>query len=119
MAIEITLDIDDHSAEVLKALKNAVHRGLKSIGTNAVSHAREYVTHEHRIDTGNMRRSITHNENSVGSVLYTMVGTDVYYAVYQELGTSTGIKPAYFLTRAARDHTDEYRDLMMESIENA
>lgn len=119
MAIEITLEIDDHSAEVLKAAKSAVRRGLKSIGTNAVSYAREYVTQERRIDTGNMRRSITHNENSVGSVLYTMVGTDVKYAIYQELGTSTGIKPAYFLTRAARDHTDEYKDLMVESIENA
>lgn len=38
------------------------------------------------IDTGNLRRSITH-EVFGGSKPYARVGTNVFYAIYQEIGT--------------------------------
>lgn len=113
--IDIEVVIHDSSPEVLAALENAIKRGLHAIGENAVTNARQYVDIEHRIDTGHMRRSITHNEGDTE----TIIGENVEYAMYQELGTSRGIKPAYFLTRAGRDHMKEYIDLMRESIKNA
>lgn len=100
---------------VLKALENAKARGLKAIGETAEGHAKDVIVEEQRIDTGNMLNNITHQEGQN----YTDVGTAVKYAKYQELGTSRGIKPARFLTRAATEHTAEYRALMEDSLKNA
>ena len=100
---------------VLKALENAKARGLKAIGETAEGHAKNVIIEEQRVDTGNMLNSMTHQE----SQNYTEVGTVVEYAKYQELGTSRGITPARFLTRAATEHTDEYRALMENSLKNA
>lgn len=112
---DINVVIHDNSPEVKHALENAVKRGLIAIGQNAVTNAQRYVDIEDRIDTGNMRRSITHNEGDN----FTIIGTDVFYAIYQELGTSGGIKPAKFLTRAAQNHAEEYIKLLKDSIANA
>lgn len=115
MASKIEVEIHDYSPEVIAALKNAIKRGLYAIGEEAVSNAQHYVTQEHRIDTGNMRRSIAHNEGDD----FTAVGTDIYYAIYQEMGTSRGIKPALFLTRAAKNFGGRYTKIMKDSIEKA
>lgn len=101
--------------EVKAAMKNAAERALLAIGENAVTHSQEYITQEHRIDTGRMRESMTHTEDENS----TYIGTNVEYAVYQELGTSTGIKPAHFISRAATNHSEEYRNLIIESVKNA
>jgi hypothetical protein len=42
----------------------------------------------------------------------------VEYAPYVELGAQ-GRKPVHMLQRAATEHSDEYKRLMKESIENA
>lgn len=115
-SINISSSIGDNNTKiVLEALKNAKARGLKAIGETAEGHAKDVIIDEHRVDTGNMLNSITHREAED----YTEVGTAVEYAKYQELGTSRGIKPARFLTRAAAEHTDEYRSLMENSLKNA
>lgn len=105
----------DNTKIVLEALKKAKERGLKAIGETAEGHAKDVIIEEQRVDTGNMLNSINHKEGQD----YTEVGTAVEYAKYQELGTSRGIKPARFLTRAATEHTDEYRALMENSLKNA
>jgi len=109
------IKIKDNSSEIQEAIENAIKRGVFAIGENAVKNAQHYVDVEKRIDTGRMRRSINHNEG----VKETIIGTNVEYAMYQELGTSRGISPAYFLTRSARDHTKEYVKILKESIKNA
>lgn len=106
---------NDNTKIVLAALKNAKARGLKAIGETAEGHAKDVIIEEQRVDTGNMLNSINHKETED----YTEVGTAVEYAKYQELGTSRGIKPARFLTRAATEHTEEYRALMENSLKNA
>lgn len=106
---------NDNTKIILAALKNAKARGLKAIGETAEGHAKDVIIEEHRVDTSNMLNNITHQEAED----YTEVGTPVEYAKYQELGTSRGIKPARFLTRAATEHTDEYRALMENSLKNA
>lgn len=106
---------NDNTKIVLAALRNAKVRGLKAIGETAEGHAKDVIIEEQRVDTGNMLNSINHKEAED----YTEVGTAVEYAKYQELGTSRGIKPARFLTRAATEHTEEYRSLMENSLKNA
>jgi hypothetical protein len=46
------------------------------------------------------------------------IGTNVEYAPYVELG-ARGRAGKYMLTRAATEHSGEYKRLMKESLENA
>lgn len=115
-SVNISSSIGNNNTKiVLAALKNAKARGLKAIGETAEGHAKDVIIDEQRVDTGNMLNSINHKETED----YTEVGTAVEYAKYQELGTSRGIKPARFLTRAATEHTEEYHALMENSLKNA
>lgn len=114
-ALDITIEIEDHSQEVLDALANAMDRGLDAIGEAAVGHAKDIIIEEDRVDTGTMMNSIDFGKGDD----FVAIGTNVEYAPYQELGTSRGIKPARFLTRAVQDFTDEYQNLMKDSLENA
>lgn len=115
-SIDIDTSIGENNTElILQALKNAKARGLKAIGETAEGHAKDVIIEEQRVDTGRMLNSIGHQE----AENYTDIGTAVEYAKYQELGTSRGIKPARFLTRAATEHTTEYRALMEDSFKNA
>ena len=120
--------------EVLHALQNAVNRGLKAIGEQAVGYAQELCP----VDTGNLRGSITYAVE--GDDCY--IGTNVEYAPYIEFGTgvyaetggrqtpwvyqkgdnyymTNGIKPHPFLRPSASNHADEYRNILKDSLENA
>lgn len=113
-ALGITIEIADHSQEVMDALANAIDRGLDAIGEAAVGHAKDIIVEEGRVDTGTMMNSIDFGKGED----FVAIGTNVEYAPYQELGTSK-IKPAYFLTRSVRDFLTEYQSIMKESLENA
>lgn len=113
LGVEITLT--DNSPEVKAALKNAIARALRDIGEEAETNAKQVIIQEQRVHTGRMFNSIAHREGED----FTAVGTDVEYAIYQELGTSRGISPARFLTRAATEHTEKYKEIVKESLENA
>lgn len=109
------ITLESNAPEVLDALKNAIDRSLDAIGESAVGHAMDVIIREGRVDTGTMMNSIGHAQGED----FVAIGTDVEYAPYQELGTSRGIRPARFLTKAATQHTEEYRNLVKESLENA
>lgn len=114
-SLNFTLTVTDNSEEVLKALENAIDRALDAIGETAVGYAQDVITEAGRVDTGTMRGSVDaeHDEKTV------IIGTNLEYAPYHELGTSKGIKPIHFLKRAATEHTEEYKNLVKDSLENA
>lgn len=130
----ITIRFDDKSPEVLKALENAIDRGLKVCGEKAVGYAQDLCP----VDTGNLRGSISYivDKDDV------YIGTNVKYAKYVEFGTgvhveggrktpwtyrddegnwhrSTGQKPQPFLKPSAENHAEEYRNILKDSIRNA
>lgn len=134
----ITVEFDDNSPEILKALENAVERGLEAIGTTAVRYAQQSLTQQKAVDTGNLRENIEYQVE--GEDCY--IGTNVKYAAYVEFGTGiyypggrtdpwvyqdakgqwhmTHGQPARpFLRPAASEHTPEYRELLIKSLENA
>lgn len=145
--IGIEIIVDDSSEEVLAALENAIERGLNAWGETGEGYAKDVIGEHNRIDTGRMRNSVTYAlsgmppanvvyEDDTGrSFLYSgtapkglfegknprsvYIGTNVEYAPYHEMGTSRGIKAIHFLRRAATEHTDEYKQLMKDSLENA
>ena len=109
--IGIQIDGMDELNKVLsgmaKEYPNAVYRGCVDTGLKI---EREAKKNETRVDTGNLRSSIsTHPDREEKTVTVTAGGSagtgegqmeDVEYAVYQEFGTRY-IEPLLFMTRAA------------------
>ena len=100
----------DNTDEVLSALEKAKKRGLEAIGLVAEGHAKKLTP----VDTGRLRNSISHATDDEAAY----IGTNVEYGPYVELGSPT-IKAHHMLQKAATEHTDEYKRLMEDSMNNA
>ena len=102
MAVTVTLT--SYAKDVLSEMEKAKGRALEIIGGKAESYAKKICP----VDTGRLRASITHaryDENSE------VIGTNVEYAQYVELGThKMAAKP--FLRPAAENHTAEYKQII-------
>lgn len=100
----------DNTDEVLAALERAKKRGLEAIGLVAEGHAKK----ETPVDTGRLRNSIAHAVEDDAAY----IGTSTSYAPFVELG-ARGRKGVHMLQRAATEHSDEYKQLMEDSMKNA
>lgn len=78
-------EMTDNTAEVLAALSRASARALEIIGGKAESYAKGLAP----VDTGALRNSITHKAEG-GTMI---VGSNVEYAPYIELGTGKEYSP--------------------------
>lgn len=89
-------------------VQSAVDRALEIIGGKAESYAKMLCP----VDTGNLRNSITHEqENETTEV----IGTSVEYAPYVELGTvKMAARP--YLRPAAEGHVPEYRQVIISEL---
>lgn len=100
---KINIDIESHVADALDALETKKHWAFEVVGLIAERHAKEYCP----VDTGRLRNSITHdvreNEDCV------VIGTNVEYAAYVELGSSRRKNPKPYLRPGIENHLDEYR----------
>lgn len=77
--------LEDHSEEVLKAMNDAVLRGLEKCGLVAEGYAKKLVNSPGKKGTGYLRNSITHAVNMEEKAMY--IGSDVEYASFIEVGT--------------------------------
>ena len=105
-----------HAKDVLTAEQAAKEKALEIIGGKAESYAKRLCP----VDTGNLRNSITHEQFDESTEV---IGTNVEYAPYVELGhlTASGTKVAAqpFLRPAAENHTLEYRHIIESCMKNA
>lgn len=135
--LKMSVEIQDHSAEVSAEIKAALLRGLEKCGLVAEGYAKRLCP----VDTGNLRNSITHmiDEQEPAAI----IGTNNEYAVYVELGTgiyaeggggrptpwvyqdakgnwhyTRGNKAQPFLKPAAADHVGQYRDILESELKN-
>ena len=133
----MSVEIQDHSAEVSAEIKAALLRGLEKIGLVVEGYAKKLCP----VDTGNLRNSITHmiDEQEPAAI----IGTNNEYAPYVELGTgiyaeggggrptpwvyqdakgnwhyTRGNKAKPFLKLAAADHVGQYRDILESELKN-
>lgn len=106
----MSVEFKDNSAQVKAALSAATKRGLEAIGLAAEGHAKDITP----VNTGRLRNSIAHATDDTAAY----IGTNVEYAPYVELGAQ-GRAGAHMLQRSATEHSDEYKRLMKESLENA
>ena len=100
----------DNTDEVLAALKMAKKRGLEAIGLTAEGHAKKITP----VDTGRLRNSMAHAVDDDAAY----IGTNTSYAIFVETG-ARGRSGVHMLQRAATEHSDEYKKLMEDSMENA
>lgn len=90
-----------HAKDVLSGMAKAKQQALEVIGGMAESYAKKACP----VDTGRLRNSITHAQYDENTEV---IGTNVEYAPYVELGTvKMSAKP--FLRPAAENHATEYK----------
>nr|DAN07671.1 MAG TPA: putative tail component [Caudoviricetes sp.] len=75
------IEVVDHSGEIGKELRAALLRSLERCGSEAEGYAKDLAPY----DTNRLKNSITHQVND--DEMSVIIGTDVEYGVYQELGT--------------------------------
>ena len=90
-------------------LKSKVREALMECGEVC----EDYASGSAPVKTGKLRDSFDHKMISDNTVA---IGTDVEYGKYQELGTSRGIVPKYFLTNAVRGHIGEYESIIEKTL---
>lgn len=102
-----------YKAEVLGDIRAAKARALEICGGTAERYAKENLTRNRSVDTGNLRNSITHQQKDENTEA---VGTNVKYAPYVELGHHLrngkwwSGKP--YLHPAVEDHRSEYENII-------
>ena len=108
----------DNLQEVLRALDGAIETGLVKIGAAAQDYAKDNTP----VRTGTLRDSIGVEVKPDEKAAYigTMVDKfpDKPYGKYVELG-ARGRAGVHMLQRAATEHSEEYKELMVDSMKNA
>jgi len=110
----MSIRIDDHSDEYLKAVNIALEAALEGVGVHIEGESKEELENTpRRIDTGNLRNSITHEVAKDEKAVY--VGTNVEYALYVHEGTSK-MEPNRFLKNAVDRNKDQITDYIKKAM---
>lgn len=107
MPVEVVFE--SHLGEFQEALESQIEQALIAIGMTAETYAKENCP----VDTGRLRNSITH-EVEMGDKS-AIIGTNVEYAAFVELGTSK-MKARPYLRPAAESHSEEYKALVEAAL---
>lgn len=137
MSKQMEVKFTSHLDEVMAATEEQIHKALEMIGMQAEGYAKDNLTAAGRVDTGNLRNSITHevDGNSVA------IGTNVEYAVYHEIGTgifaeegggrqepwvffdangiahmTQGVTAVHYLRDAIENHIGEYQQMLEDCL---
>lgn len=131
------IEFNDYSDEVIKAMQEAALIALEKCGLTAEGYAKENITANKSVDTGNLRNSVTHQVDDGENAVY--IGSNTSYAAYVELGTGkhypggrptpwvyqddegnwhwTAGNPARpFLKPAVADHAQTYRNIIEDEM---
>lgn len=106
----MSITYTDNSRQAADALNKAILRGLEIIGGQAETYAKQRTP----VRTGNLRNSITHLVED-GDEKAAVIGTNVEYAPYVELGTVKQ-KPQPYLRPAIEDHVGEYQRILEKEV---
>lgn len=114
-----------HKKEVMDAVTEAKKRALEVCGGTAERYAKENITVNKSVISGNLRNSIAHEPEDENTEL---VGSTIYYAPYVELGHSqepgryvpklgkrlvaSWVDAKPFLRPAVENHRQEYQRII-------
>lgn len=99
----------DNREAIANAIDRALVAALEEIGLAAEGYAKRACP----VDTGRLRNSITHIVDEGGKCA--VIGTNVEYAPYVELGTRHQ-KPQPYLKPAAEDHESTYKGIFLKHL---
>lgn len=105
MMMNVSVNVESHVEEALEELASKKLVALEEIGLVAEGYAKQYCP----VDTGRLRNSISHAVDEGEDMA--IIGTNVEYAAYVELGTSRMTAQPY-LEPAAVQHTAEYEEIV-------
>lgn len=136
--------VEDNSKEILKGLEKVTQVALTMIGMKAEKYAKALCpvgtpesTGKKGYRGGTLRNSITFQAESTDNGGFVQIGSNVEYAPFVELGTSSrfeappeweqfdaqqgsgrgkGMKPRHFLRDAIVDHIDEYEKIIQKEL---
>lgn len=100
---------EDNREAIAEAIDQALATALEEVGLVAKGYAKRACP----VDTGRLRNSTTHIVDEGGKCA--VIGTNVEYAPYVELGTRHQ-KPQPYLKPAAKDHAPTYRAIMQKHL---
>ena len=113
----MAVTIKNNFGTAINAMKIQMGRAAEIIGGMAESYAKENLTKNGSVVTGNLRNSITHEYRPASNTV--VIGTSVEYAPYVELGTIAPKRsPKPYLQPAAGDHIDEYKEVLKSELES-
>lgn len=99
----------DNRDAIVDAIDRALVAALEEVGLVAEGYAKRACP----VDTGRLRNSITHIVDE--GTRHVIIGTNVEYAPYVELGTRHQEKQP-FLKPAAEDHASTYRSIFLKHL---
>lgn len=99
----------DNREAIANAIDRALVAALEEVGLVAEGYAKRACP----VDTGRLRNSITHIVDE--GTRHVIIGTNVEYAAYVELGTRRQ-KPQPFLKPAANDHYSTYKGIFLKHL---
>lgn len=99
----------DNREAIADAIDRALVAALEEVGLVAEGYAKRACP----VDTGRLRNSITHIVDE--GTRHVVIGTNVEYAPYVELGTRHQ-KPQPFLKPAANDHASTYKGIFRKHL---
>lgn len=115
----MSVRIENHRDEVERAISQALERALEGVGVIVEREAKKEIRGDYgepeRIDTGNLRNSITHDVVESEQAVY--VGTNVEYAIYVSEGTQK-MAPNRFLKNAVERNADQIKEYIEDALKN-
>lgn len=112
----MSVRIINHRDEVERAISQALERALEGVGIFVESEAKDELENDpRRIDTGNLRNSITHDVVESEQAVY--VGTNVEYGIYVHEGT-VRMSPNRFLKNAVERNADQIKEYIEDALKN-
>ena len=107
----VSFKFTSHAPLVKSKTDAAIQQACEIIGGMAESYAKGLAP----MDTGNLRNSITHDQEDNGHTV--VVGTNVKYAPYQELGAPNAHVPAHpYIRPAFENHIGEYENVVKSEL---
>ena len=104
-----------YAKRVLSELQRRELAALHAIGLQMSENIAAEITTRHLIDTGALQGSPFHKVDENKKSVYN--GSDLEYAIYQNEGTSTGIKPQHFMQDAYLNNKKQIQEIAEEYLD--
>lgn len=119
---DITVEIKGLEKVLAKLNKELYAGPLRTFWLRAAMAVQGRAREKSPVDTGRLRSSIVYEVDSASPPLYAKVGSDVFYAPYQEFGTGRGVPARHYLQGGADDSMSDiemYVDALGTEIASA